>query len=136
MKQQQSVYARTLEHPVIKDLKVTLNLKALMTYEKYDQFEAVYQHIVETLIEETRIQDTVYVVPGHPRVAETTTAKLLDYNKNNDDIHVKILGGKSFIDDIFVAIDEDPNDGFTLLDGTILKENTLNIRTHTHYTSI
>ena len=50
-------------------------------YEKYDQFEAVYQHIVETLIEETRIQDTVYVVPGHPRVAETTTAKLLDYNK-------------------------------------------------------
>ena len=50
-------------------------------YEKYDRFEAVYQHIVETLIEETRIQDTVYVVPGHPRVAETTTAKLLDYNK-------------------------------------------------------
>ena len=96
----------------------------------------MYQHIVETLIEETRIQDTVYVVPGHPRVAETTTAKLLDYNKNNDDIHVKILGGKSFIDDIFVAIDEDPNDGFTLLDGTILKENTLNIRTHTLITQV
>ena len=107
LKQQQSIYARTLEHPVIKDL-----------------------------IEETRIQDTVYVVPGHPRVAETTTAKLLDYNKNNDDIHVKILGGKSFIDDIFVAIDEDPNDGFTLLDGTILKENTLNIRTHTLITQV
>ncbi|MEJ7520457.1 nucleotide pyrophosphohydrolase, partial [Staphylococcus saprophyticus] len=54
----------------------------------------------------------------------------------NDDIHVKILGGKSFIDDIFVAIDEDPNDGFTLLDGTILKENTLNIRTHTLITQV
>ena len=116
---------------------MTLNLKSFDdVYEKYDQFEAVYQHIVETLIEETRIQDTVYVVPGHPRVAETTTAKLLDYNKNNDDIHVKILGGKSFIDDIFVAIDEDPNDGFTLLDGTILKENTLNIRTHTLITQV
>ena len=34
LKQQQSVYARTLEHPVIKDLKVTLNLKALMTCTK------------------------------------------------------------------------------------------------------
>lgn len=137
LKQQQSVYARTLEHPVIKDLKSDIEFKSFDdVYEKYDQFEAVYQHIVETLIEETRIQDTVYVVPGHPRVAETTTAKLLDYNKNNDDIHVKILGGKSFIDDIFVAIDEDPNDGFTLLDGTILKENTLNIRTHTLITQV
>jgi tetrapyrrole methylase family protein/MazG family protein len=33
-------------------------------------------------------------------------------------------------------IDEDPNDGFTLLDGTILKENTLNIRTHTLITQV
>ena len=79
LKQQQSVYARTLEHPVIKDLKSDIEFKSFDdVYEKYDQFEAVYQHIVETLIEETRIQDTVYVVPGHPRVCLLYTSDAAD----------------------------------------------------------
>lgn len=33
-------------------------------------------------------------------------------------------------------LDEDPNDGFTLLDGTALSENVLNIRTHTLITQV
>ena len=52
---------------------------------------------------------------------QTTTVKLLEYSHFNKDISVKVLGGKSFIDDIFEAVDVDPNDGFTLLDGTSLK---------------
>jgi tetrapyrrole methylase family protein/MazG family protein len=31
------------------------------------------------------------------------------------DVEVEILGGKSFIDDIFEAVKVDPNDGFTML---------------------
>lgn len=47
-----------------------------------------------------------------------------------------MLGGKSFIDDIFAAINQDPNDGFTLLDGTALTEQLLNVRTHTLITQV
>ena len=47
-----------------------------------------------------------------------------------------MLGGKSFIDDIFATINQDPNDGFTLLDGTALTEQLLNVRTHTLITQV
>ncbi len=45
-------------------------------------------------------KDIVYAVPGHPRASETTTVKLLALAKDNTDIDVKVLGGKSFIDDV------------------------------------
>ncbi|MDU2016074.1 MAG: MazG nucleotide pyrophosphohydrolase domain-containing protein, partial [Staphylococcus epidermidis] len=64
------------------------------------------------------------------------TVKLLEYSHFNKDISVKVLGGKSFIDDIFEAVDVDPNDGFTLLDGTSLKESALNVRTNTVITQV
>lgn len=54
----------------------------------------MYQQIVDVLIEKAQSQDVVYAVPGHPRVAETTTAKLLDYNDHHQDVNVKMLGGK------------------------------------------
>ncbi|MDN8924049.1 nucleotide pyrophosphohydrolase, partial [Staphylococcus aureus] len=75
--------------------------------------------------------DIVYAVPGHPRVAETTTVKLLSLAKDNTDIDLKVLGGKSFIDDVFEAVNVDPNDGFKQLEETSLQELTLKVRTHT-----
>ena len=44
--------------------------------------------------------------------------------------------GKAFIDDVFEAVNVDPNDGFTLLDATSLQEETLNVRTHTLITQV
>ena len=135
--QQPHAYARTLDHPVIKSLQDELHFESFdHIYEANEAFDDVYQQIVDTLIEKAQTEDVVYAVPGHPRVAETTTAKLLEYNATHDDIDVKVLGGKSFIDDVFAAIGEDPNDGFTLLDGTALAENALNIRTHTLITQV
>lgn len=55
---------------------------------------------------------------------------------NHANINVEILGGKSFIDDVFEAVNIDPNDGFTLLDATSLQEVTLNVRTHTLITQV
>lgn len=137
LKEQQHIYARTLDHPVIASLQNELTFESFDSiYENNDDFASVYQQIVDTLIEKAETGDIVYAVPGHPRVAETTTAKLLEYSATHDDVDVKVLGGKSFIDDVFAAIDEDPNDGFTLLDGTALSENVLNIRTHTLITQV
>ncbi|GGG98198.1 nucleotide pyrophosphohydrolase [Staphylococcus pragensis] len=137
LKEQQHIYARTVDHPVIASLQNELTFESFDSiYENNDDFASVYQQIVDTLIEKAATDDIVYAVPGHPRVAETTTAKLLEYSATHDDVDVKVLGGKSFIDDVFAAIDEDPNDGFTLLDGTALSENVLNIRTHTLITQV
>lgn len=105
LKEQQHIYARTLEHPVIASLQNELTFESFDSiYENNDDFASVYQQIVDTLIEKAETGDIVYAVPGHPRVAETTTAKLLEYSATHDDVDVKVLGGKSFIDDVFVAI--------------------------------
>lgn len=131
--QQPLVYTRTLEHPVINQLQDELKFESFDTvYEANEDFDSVYQQIVDFLIEKAQAQDVVYAVHGHPRVAETTTAKLLDYHAHHQDVDVKMLGGKSFIDDIFAAIDQDPNDGFTLLDGTALTEQLLNVHVRIH----
>lgn len=137
LEKETKVYARTLNHPVINTLKKEIEFESFDSiYEAHDRFEDVYEAIVTSLIELAQSEDIVYAVPGHPRVAETTTVKLLEYSHFNEDISVKVLGGKSFIDDIFEAVDVDPNDGFTLLDGTSLKESALNVRTHTVITQV
>src|SRR5699024_11625462 len=75
--------------------------------------------------------EVIYAVPGDPMVEEKTTQFLLE-----TDAQVKMLGGKSFLDDMFRAIKVDPNDGLTLLDGTNLEEKMLNIRTNTIITQV
>ena len=54
----------------------------------------MFMKIVTSLIELAQSEDIVYAVPGHPRVAETTTVKLLEYSHFNKDISVKVLGEK------------------------------------------
>ncbi|BCN87519.1 MazG nucleotide pyrophosphohydrolase domain-containing protein [Staphylococcus argenteus] len=137
LKTQDIVYARTIDHPVVQSLKDELAFESFdHVYEKHDQFEDVYDEIVEKLVALSSEKDIVYAVPGHPRVAETTTVKLQAFADNHANINVEILGGKSFIDDVFEAVNIDPNDGFTLLDATSLQEVTLNVRTHTLITQV
>ncbi|PTK25059.1 MULTISPECIES: MazG nucleotide pyrophosphohydrolase domain-containing protein [Mammaliicoccus] len=125
------IYARTLDHPVVKELE-DLNWQGFdYIYEKHDDFLNVYSEIVDTLIEKAEHENIIYAVPGDPMVAETTTQLLLE---KAPDVHV--LGGKSFLDDMFRAVNIDPNDGFTLLDGTSLSETSLNIRTNTIITQV
>jgi tetrapyrrole methylase family protein/MazG family protein len=47
-------------------------------YERHDQFEAVYEEIVEILFREAEQEDILYAVPGHPFVAERTVQLLLE----------------------------------------------------------
>ncbi|UMT81072.1 SAM-dependent methyltransferase [Staphylococcus roterodami] len=137
LKTQDIVYARTMDHPVVQSLKDELAFESFdYVYEEHDQFEDVYDEIVEKLIAFASEEDIVYAVPGHPRVAETTTVKLQAFADKHASINVEILGGKSFIDDVFEAVNIDPNDGFTLLDATSLQELTLNVRTHTLITQV
>ena len=138
LKKQTLVYTRTFDHPVIQDLTMEgINIESFdQEYKNHDAFQNVYEAIVSKLINTAKENNIVYTVPGHPRVAETTTVYLEQYAQQHPDIEVEILGGKSFIDDIFEAVKVDPNDGFTMLDATDLQKEKLNIRTHTLITQV
>lgn len=138
LKKKTLVYTRTLDHPVIKELTAeNIQFKSFDSeYEAQVSFEGVYERIVSQLIEAAHSDDVIYTVPGHPRVAETTTVKLEAHAQEHNDLQVEVLGGKSFIDDIFEAVKIDPNDGFTLLDATAITKEQLNIRTHTLITQV
>ena len=121
--EQEQVYLRTLDHPAAVELK-ELGLKIHSfdsLYEKYnEEFEVVYDAIVAELKELAKKADVYYGVPGHPAVAETTVQLLLQA-----DLPVEIIGGKSFIDDLFAAVEIDPINGFQLVDSFDLDANKI-----------
>lgn len=135
MTQHKRLYVRTAEHPVIQELKNIEIISFDDVYEQHDTFEPVYEAITTQLLEQAQHDDIVYAVPGHPRVAETTTQYLLTRAAEYG-VTVEVKGGRSFIDDIFAAVNVDPNDGFTMLDATALDIAALNPRTATIITQV
>ncbi len=125
------LYARTMEHPVLKELSAEgLSISSFdAIYEKYDRFEDVYEEIAETLFQKALSEDIVYGVPGHPLIAEKTVQLLLEQGSERG-IDVVVKGGQSFLDPMFTAIKVDPVEGFQFLDGTSLSVIDLNTRQH------
>lgn len=111
---EEKIYLRTLEHPAARELSA-MNLAIESFDDLYQQqdedFEKVYSEIVAILKEKVKTADVYYGVPGHPAVAETTVQLLL-----KEKVNVEIIGGKSFIDDLFAAVKIDPINGFQLID--------------------
>lgn len=122
------VFARTEEHPVIKELEsegVTIH-SFDSVYETYEEdFEVVYPKIVEELLHLAEKEEVLYVVPGHPMVAEKSVQLLIE-----SEAAVEIVGGKSFIDDLFQAVSVDPVEGFQLLDAFDLNHDQVNVAQH------
>jgi tetrapyrrole methylase family protein / MazG family protein len=131
LKSANHVYLRTKEHPVVDELvQEGLNYTSFdAIYEKHEQFEEVYQEIVQTLLQKANGEQVIYAVPGHPLVAERTVQLLLEFGPK-DDIDILIGGGQSFVDALFQSLKIDPVDGFQLLDGTSLHSNQLQIDQH------
>lgn len=121
--QQEQVYLRTMEHPAAQELAAEgLAIQSFdAIYEKYDEaFERIYPAIVEEVLELAKSGDVYYGVPGHPSVAEKSVQLLLEA-----DVETKIIGGKSFIDDLFAAVKVDPIEGFQLVDAFDLNADKL-----------
>ncbi|MCT4478308.1 nucleoside triphosphate pyrophosphohydrolase [Peribacillus frigoritolerans] len=129
--QTEQCFIRTIDHPVIGDLKKEgINFTAFDgIYEKHDQFEAVYEEIAGTLLQEALNRSVLYAVPGHPMVAEKTVQLLLEKGPVLG-IAIKLEGGQSFLDPLFQAVKIDPIEGFQLLDGTDLSPDDLHITQH------
>ncbi|WP_214704485.1 MULTISPECIES: nucleoside triphosphate pyrophosphohydrolase [unclassified Exiguobacterium] len=127
LKQQPLVWLRTKEHPVVRELEseglVFDSFDSI--YESSETFEEVYNQIVETLMNKCEEMAITYAVPGHPFVAERTVELLVE---RGADLHV--LGGQSFLDAMFQALQIDPINGFQLLDATALDLERLQVTQH------
>lgn len=122
------VYARTLDHPVIAELQAEgVQFESFDTiYEETDDFENVYQKIVEELIYKSSKESVTYVVPGHPMLAEQTVHLLLEDPR----VDVSLGGGQSYLDALFGALQIDPIDGFQFVDATQFDRSQLNYKNH------
>ncbi|GAA0609090.1 nucleoside triphosphate pyrophosphohydrolase [Virgibacillus siamensis] len=122
------VFTRTADHPLVKGLeKEGVAWNALdYIYESADQFEEVYRTICETLLNNASASTIVYAVPGHPMLAEKTVKLLLE----QQEVPIEIIGGQSYLDDVFTALQIDPIEGFQFVDGTGFVRSQLNYQNH------
>ena len=112
------VIARTKEHPAISFLEEN-NIEFETCdrfYTESENFENTYNGIANYILEVAGNNDVMYLVPGHPMVAELTTQLLINRGKD-----IKIVGGESFLDSCFNAAQFDPVEGFSLVDATALE---------------
>lgn len=126
----ETVYARTLDHPVIEALtsEGTDFTSFDSYYQEEEQFESVYERIAASLVETAKKQKeaVVYAVPGHPMLAEKSVQLLLEQKE----VEVIVAGGQSYLDDLFTAMKIDPIEGFQFVDGTDFRRNQLNLQNH------
>jgi tetrapyrrole methylase family protein/MazG family protein len=128
---QKDVYVRTEDHPVITELKSEgVRFHPFdSTYEEHDQFESVYQSIVSQLLALAKEEELTYAVPGHPFVAERTIQLLVEASQQNK-VELTFLGGQSFLDAMYTALQIDPIEGCQIIDGTALKRDELQLQHH------
>ena len=127
-------YARTAEHPAIRDLaRRGITFAAFDdVYRAADRFEEVYETIAGHLLAAAKEHraEIVYAVPGHPMVAERTV-QLLRERAPREKVEIELIGGESFLDQAFARLGFDPIEGFQLLDAASLTRDQLRPRLHT-----
>lgn len=118
LKQATTVFLRTAQHncvPCLPQNSPTYhNFDHL--YETLDDFDAVYEAIVEHVIAAAQQGNVVYAVPGDPMVGESTVTRLLK-RAQADGIPVEIVSGISFVEPVLKLVGQDALDGLQILDG-------------------
>ncbi|SHK21618.1 bifunctional methyltransferase/pyrophosphohydrolase YabN [Paramaledivibacter caminithermalis] len=113
------LYLRTEKHPIVDYFK-SLGIKFESfdnIYDTNENFQEVYDKIVDKLLELCQNRDIVYGVPGSPFVAESTVQKLIHIARNREDIKLEFIAGASFIEAIINVLGKDPVNGLKIIDG-------------------
>ncbi|BEU87954.1 hypothetical protein TAMA11512_14180 [Selenomonas sp. TAMA-11512] len=119
-----SLFLRTEIHPTVESLN-----KEGIRYQSYDHlyeaaqdFETLYQRIVEDLIARVKDgADIVYAVPGSPVVAEKTV-RLLRACGCRENLDIQVYAGLSFFELLCTTMQLDPVEGVAILDAVTLPE--------------
>ena len=123
-----SVIVRTLEHPASSELA---GMRPVVTcddlYEAADDFDDVYDAIVNRVIDAARVGPVVYAVPGSAIVGERAATRLVA-EADREEIPCVVVPGESFIDLACATVGIDP-----IADGLQILDNTRNVRAVIHY---
>ena len=116
------IYFRTKLHPIIPWLIEELGLSPSgyttfdSIYETARSFDQVYSEIVRILTAQLHKGGSVtYAVPGHPTVAETSVAQLLEWAKGTGK-SLRIIPSMSCLDAVYAALGIDPTAGLVIGD--------------------
>ena len=111
------VVLRTRQHPTVAGFPKELQVVSFdELYDQGDTFEAVYEQIVQKVLEMgARPQGVTYAVPGHPFVAETTGPEIA-LRARLQGIPVRVIEGLSFIEPVYTALGIDPFPHAALVD--------------------
>ncbi|MEI7885565.1 MAG: nucleoside triphosphate pyrophosphohydrolase [Clostridia bacterium] len=121
------IYARTLVHPAAQELLADgLPLIGLDNYYQDGVlFEEVYLEIVDFIMKTAKAQgEIIYLVPGHPCVAEKTV-ELLFKVANENGVLICLEPAMSFLDTVFSSLKIDPVKGILLVDAFELANKIL-----------
>lgn len=118
IKEANTLYLRTEKHPIVDYIK-TIGIKIESfdnIYDTHENFEEVYDKIVDKLIELSKDENVVYAVPGSPFVAENTVQKLMSMCDDIEDVELEVIAGVSFIEAIINTLGKDPVNGLKIID--------------------
>ena len=136
LKNNSRIFLRTEKHPIMDKLKDEIKYTSLdYFYNEDEDFENVYNKISNFIIEESNKGDLVYVVPGHPRVAEKTVS-IISSIANTKGIEVDTIASMSFVDAMFNYLEVDPSEGFKLLDAFEIENSYIDTNTSMIITQI
>jgi tetrapyrrole methylase family protein/MazG family protein len=115
------IHLRTRQHPAVAHLPPSLEVHAFDSlYEELPDFEAIYQAIVERLIElAQRQQGVVYGVPGDPWVGEGTVHQLSQQAAELG-LPFEVVHGVSFVQPCLALMGKDALDGLVIEDALTL----------------
>lgn len=133
----ENLYLRTEKHPTVKYMKDKgIAYKSFdEVYDKLKTFEEVYEEIAQRVIEDAKVSDIVYAVPGHPLVAEDTVQRILILGGINH-IKIEIIPSVSFIDAVISSLSIDPIEGLKIIDGLQLDKQKLDVKAHNIITQV
>lgn len=102
------IYLRTDQHPVVEGFPPGLQVHSFdHLYQQGDSFEAVYNQIVERVLElGNQTEGVVYAVPGHPFLAEATGPEIARC-AHDMDIPLRVVEGLSFLEPTMTALNID-----------------------------
>lgn len=137
MKRSTRVFLRTNKHPVVSYLEEEGIIYESFdeVYESKENFDEVYKTIVEDLICLAEADHIIYAVPGSPFVAEKTVQILMN-RAEKEGIHLEFVPSVSFVEAIFHTLKKDPINGFQIVDGLQLNDQTIDVETDVLVTQV
>ena len=117
IRQAPKLLLRTAVHPTVEDLRSRgVDFTSYDTfYDQGEDFDSVYRAIADDVVEQARVADIVFAVPGSPMVAEKTVG-LIREAAVAAGLPIVVLPGMSFFELLCNRLGIDPQQGLTLVD--------------------